>query len=728
MCAAPVPPVYRRHAGRWTALLLALALAGCGRSPSRAPQPNPPEGPAPAAESLAAAQRLGEVAPRPISGAMLAKVARANAASPGAAASPVPTPSRTRCATGKSFAVATAHPLATKAAEDTLARGGTAVDALVAASFMLTVVTPQSTGIGGGGFAIVWPGRSAATKSARAFALDFREQAPAAGRRAHYLGDDGRAVPKRSQRHGLAVGVPGYVAGLWALHRRWGKRPWAELVAPAVRVAERGFVMGPPVLDAASSVWDQLHPNAKVLLSRSGVPPKKGAVLRQPALGKTLRKIGVDGPKGFYGGAVAKDIVATVRQTGGHLSEADLAGYKPRWRAPLTGKVLAPWPGAPAGSGVTRPLTVYTMPQPSAGGAQLLTLFEQLADILALAKTDRCSDGSESIANLDTNPAATHALVEVMRRAFQLRLAFSGDTPTPAKTLDEVYPAKFRAQLRKTFDANKATKSTRLGTGRKLEGHANTSHVSIIDADGMAVSSTHTVNLLFGSGIVAPKSGVWLNNELDDFSFTLKDSNYFGLAGSKANLFRPGARPVSSMSPAIVVEPRGVALVIGSPGGTRIPTAVFQAAWRHLFAGQPLGPAVDAPRLHHQAFPDEVWVQEGEGVKRWKSALEKLGHKTVTKAPWCDVQAVARRWPAPQGKAAARCPRKPAAVRKPAFLRKIVKKEELGRALDKLTAAGAATKLFREAPPGMTPRCKAGNGQVYKAVSDVRGEGSAAAR
>ncbi len=634
----------------------ALLQPGCKAKPAPAA---PQEAPHTAAEAIAAVGHAGEQFGLNQMGVALALGVTSGAA--GAAptgrtvGAVIPTPARQRRATGSRDAVATAHPLATQAALQTLDAGGNAVDALVAASFVLSVVTPQSTGIGGGGFAIVWPGGGKP-----AHALDFREQAPAAGLRAQYLNEKGHAVAKRSRRHGLAVGVPGYVAGLWALHKRWGRRPWASLVTPAVAIAERGFVMGDAVVAAADATWKVLHPHAKALIGLRGAAPTKGAVLRQPALGRTLRLIGIDGPMGFYAGAVAADVVATVQAAGGHLSLTDLSSYAPRWRKPLVGRALG--------------LDVLTMPQPSAGGAQLVAMAELMDRFTgAGAQSGRNTGAKDAVRGrlrarksqpvvapgathlrLDptTQLSVAHALVETMRRAFQLRLAYSGDTLTPAAALDDVYPAAVRSKLASTFDPKRAT-PTPTGAGGKLEGHTNTSHVSIIDRDGMAVASTHTINLLFGSGIVAAKTGVWLNNELDDFSLTLTESNAFGLAGSKANLFRPGARPVSSMTPTIFLLAGKPALIIGSPGGTRIPTAVFQVAWRTLVAGQTLRAAVDAPRLHHQAFPDEVWVEAGVGEQRWRKGLRALGHRVVVKEPWCDVQAVRiRRGPAGQGRAA----------------------------------------------------------------------------
>ncbi|MCB9738417.1 MAG: gamma-glutamyltransferase [Deltaproteobacteria bacterium] len=600
------------------ALLLAssLCLGACGKSPQRAtttPAQAPPQ---------AAVPQDARGAPSAAVPSADAPAAATTTTAEPAKAPPGP-PLRTfalpqRAESGRT-AAATAHPLATRAAMRAIHAGGTAVDALVSATLVLSVVTPQSTGIGGGGFAIV------RTPDGKATAWDFREAAPAAGKREDYLGDDGKPVAQRSQRHGLAVGVPGTVAGLWALHQRYGKRPWAELCEPAIEAAERGFAIGTQLVEAADWVWDKLDPSAHAILAPGGVRLKAGEVLRQPALGATMRAIAEKGPEGFYAGAVAADIVATVQRKGGKLRASDLKEYAVREVEPLRGEAFG--------------TKVLTMPQPSAGGAQFLAMAEMLPIFLAAARGHhkRLTGEKPLPTGQQPGPIEAHALLEAMRDSFHLRLGFSGDPGKPARTLDDVYPKKARKRLRSLFSGERATPS---GKGElRAERHDNTSHVSIVDADGMAVSSTHTVNLLFGAGIVGATSGVWLNNELDDFAFDRDTSNAFGLAGSEANLFRPGARPVSSMTPVIASDKAGVRLVVGSPGGTRIPTTVLLVAWRALDLQQPLEQAVAAPRLHHQAFPDEAWI-EPDGAPIWQRTLEAMGHKVVVKRAWCNVQAV----------------------------------------------------------------------------------------
>lgn len=586
----------KRHLSLYLlAAALLLGSLGCKRAPTRA-EPPPQAAPTPAVAAPALPAPVSATSPADPPLIHFALKARA---------------------TGNSAAVATAHPLATRAATKAIFDGGNAVDALVAASFMLTVVTPHSTGIGGGGFAVVWPGNKG-----EATAWDFRETAPQAGLLADYLDEDGHAVAERSRNHGLAVGVPGYVPGLQALHKHYGKRPWAELVGPSVEAAERGFAIGEELAQAIDAVWPRFGVSERELLGKQGKAMKTGDILRQPALARTLRTIATEGAAGFSGGSVGAEIVAVVRARGGKMTAADLSGYQVRQVSPLRGPFLG--------------FDALTMPQPSAGGAQLLAMAEFTERFLP-----RPAKGAVSPAD---DPATLHALAEAMRRSFLLRFAYSGDTDKPAKVLSDVYPKRDRKRLGRTFNAKQASKSAAMvisgSTAGQREG-TNTSHVAIIDRDGMAVSSTHTVNLLFGAAILAPKSGVWLNNELDDFSFTLIDSNAFGLAGNKASLFRPGARPTSSMTPTIILDKGQPRLLIGAPGGTRIPTAVFLTAFWHLRAGLELQAASDHLRIHHQALADELWLEEGEIADKLVDAMTGLGHVVTRRAPWCNVQAIA---------------------------------------------------------------------------------------
>jgi gamma-glutamyltranspeptidase/glutathione hydrolase len=513
------------------------------------------------------------------------------------------------------YAVATAHPLATRAAEDALKAGGSAIDALVAASFMLTVVQPRSTGIGGGGFAVVWPGDGTPPR-----AWDFRETAPAATQVADYLDAQGHAIAKLSQRHGLAIATPGYVAGLAALHARYGRRPWGELVQPAAEVAARGYSLGRESAAAIVATLPDLDRTAQALLAPGGKPMKQGEILRMPALARTLERIAREGPDAFYRGPVAEDIVRTVQAAGGKITLEDLAGYRVREMAPLQGDAFGG--------------RVLTMPQPSAGGAQVLVMAEFYLDFAT--RTTK-------------HGPWFHEWAEAMRCAFLLRIAFSGDTDVPATNLDGFYPPTARQALKRAFSHVEATPSAaypvlRAPTRTLHQSAPNTSHVSIIDGRGMAVSSTHTINLYFGSGILTSESGVILNNEMDDFTFSLTDANAFGLVGSKGNLARPGARPASSMSPVVLLQEGRPTLVVGTPGGTRIPTTVAWVIhwWR---VNGNLEHAVGAIRIHHQAWPDRVEVEENSFGDQIGLRLGYARHVVERRPPWCNVQAVALECP-----------------------------------------------------------------------------------
>lgn len=521
------------------------------------------------------------------------------------------------------YAVATAHPAATRAAALTLERGGSAADAVVAASLVLSVATPQSTGIGGGGLAVVVP------RAGNPVAVDFRETAPAATRLADYLDDQQRHVAARSQHHGLAVAVPGYVAGLWELHQRWGRRPWAELVDYAIVAAEQGTEVTPQLAKAIALQWPTLNPAAQAVFGPRGTPLAAGDRLVWRSQGATLRAI-AENPQAFYGGAIAQELAAAAQGAGGRLTVADLQAYTVRVGPALSGTLFGH--------------QALTVPAPSAGGAQLLAMDSWFSDWQGTVAGTRPYTVDAGF--------ATHALVEAMRRSFVLRLAYSSDVPKTV--LDDVFPCADRQALGASFVAGKATPTGSLPhvgppptAAPALERHENTSHVSVVDREGMAIAVTHTVNLLLGSGIMTAQGGVLLNNEMDDFSYTTLDHNAFGLAGSAANLARPLARPVSSMTPMVLMQgpahkPGKPWMVVGSPGGTRIPTTVLQVIFRVAVLGQDLDMAVAAPRVHHQALPDAAWVEEGGEADAVAQALSDRGHAIQRKPAWCNVQAIVR--------------------------------------------------------------------------------------
>jgi len=532
----------------------------------------------------------------------------------------VPDASALKVARGRGGAVATAHPLATAAALKALEQGGNAVDAAVAASFVLAVVEPQSTGVGGGGFAVVHV-PALGDKHALARFYDFRESAPQLVTAADYLDEKEQPVPSRSQHHGLAVGTPGFVKGMEALHRAHGKLKWAQVVDPARRIADEGFAVSPRLSAAIAESVAFLSPAAKAIFMPGGRVPTAGDKLVQKQLALTLQLIRDNGADAIYQGPSADEIGNAVEKAGGRLGRRDLEAYRVRVKDPMRGKFFGN--------------DVLTAPPPSAGGAQLL----MASEMLGIYRLQELGEDSAD---------AWHLVAEVMRRTFALRLEFIGDE-SPAE-LPRLFAQKRAAELQASIDTSKATPSRSLASapapgpgGRDrtpFERHANTSHVSVLDGSGMAVATTHTINLRMGSGLIAGDTGILLNNEMDDFALSEKSLNAFGLAGSPLNLVRPGARPVSSMTPVIVLRDGKARLVVGSPGGTRITTAVMLVLLRRLVFDADIADAVDAPRIHHQMWPDQISVEKGRYPAAFLKELKVRGHDVGEAMPWCNVQAI----------------------------------------------------------------------------------------
>ncbi|HEY8947088.1 MAG TPA: gamma-glutamyltransferase, partial [Polyangiaceae bacterium] len=429
-------------------------------------------------------------------------------------------------------AAATEHPLATRAALDLIGKGGNAVDAVAAAALVAGVVNPVSSGIGGGGFALVYrPG------DAQPFVLDFRESAP--------LSLDPAAFEKATgpEARGQLVGVPGEVAGLYELARRFGKLPWADIVAPAERFARLGFATGAHLaraLGEPSAAQLGRDPSLKSLYFPRGKPLLQGHWVRNERLARTLRRISAEGPSAFYDGAIAAELAATARSAGGTLSVEDLRNYTVKERAPLRGE----WAGH----------TIFTMPPPSAGGLLLL----QTAGMLS----------AEELRQLGWNSGAyQHLIAEAFRASLADRLRHAGDPHHVRVDVARLLDAKRLAERRRALALDR-THTTGLFVTRE----AGTHHLSVTDGSGMTVALTTTVNRSFGAKLVAPDSGVVLNDQLADFTLP-SDTAGFGIAASP-NAPRPGARPVSSMTPTLAVRDGRAVLAIGGSGGPTIPTNV----------------------------------------------------------------------------------------------------------------------------------------------------------
>jgi len=523
-------------------------------------------------------------------------------------------------AASRQGAIATAHPLASEAGAEALRQGGTAADAAVAAALVLSVVENQSSGIGGGGFALVY-----VAKEKKVHVLDFREVAPAAATRDMFL-RDGKADPRLSRQGGLAVGVPGAVKGYAALARRFGRLPLSRLAEPAARIAERGFAARPKLARAAAEERACLLSDAaaarEFLLSGAGPGGEKRSPLAderltRPDLARTLRSLGGD-PERFYRGKLAERIAAAAQAGGGLLTAADLAAYRVREREPLWGSY--------------RGRRIATMPLPSAGGAVLLGLLQAL-------------EGEEPRAGGYRPVRFLHAFAEVEKRLFAARAGLLGDpdfVPGAESAVRElVSPA--RAALLRAQVGERATPSAQIpAAGGAPAGGSHTSHLSVIDAEGNAVSMTTTVNTPFGACLVVPGTGILLNSQMDDFDAAPGAPNAYGLVGTGANAVAPGKVPLSSMAPTLLFDGEGrLLLAVGSPGGSTIPSTVAQVIVHLVDDRMPLAEALGAPRIHHQWQPDAIQAEPQALDAATAAALQALGHEVRHRAaPFGNPQAV----------------------------------------------------------------------------------------
>jgi gamma-glutamyltranspeptidase/glutathione hydrolase len=505
-------------------------------------------------------------------------------------------------------AVATAHPLASQAAAEILRAGGNAADAAAAAAYALSVVENERSGLGGGGFALVWLEREK-----RVHVLDFREVAPAGARRDMFL-RGGKPDPALSRQGGLAVGVPGAAKGYAELARRFGRLPLARLVEPAARIAERGFPVGERYADAARESLACLRSDPaaarEFLVPGPGgerVPLAPGSRLVRRDLARTLRALGRR-PEAPYRGPLADRVAAAARAAGGVLAPADLAAYRVREREPLWGSY--------------RGRRIASMPLPSAGGAIVLGLLQAL-------------EGDDPRAGGFRDPAFLHAFVEVERRLFARRAALGDPAFAPgaeAAALEMIDPAIDRA-LRDEVGERAAPSPGPAPGGARPGG--GTSHLSVVDGEGNAVALTTTVNRYFGACLVVPGTGILLNDQMDDFEPAPGEPNAWGLRGSGANAVEPGKVPLSSMAPTLVFDPSGrVLLALGASGGSTIPSTVAQVILRVLGDGMPLDQALAFPRIHCQGPADEVVVEPFGLDGATARALEARGHALRFLARW----------------------------------------------------------------------------------------------
>ncbi len=514
----------------------------------------------------------------------------------------------------RSGMIASQEQVASRIGADILRRGGNAVDAAVAVGFALAVTLPRAGNLGGGGFMLV---HIAAT--GEQIAIDYRETAPAAATRDMFLGPDGKADANLSRNTGLGVGTPGTVAGLALAHERYGSGSFtlAELIAPAIALAEGGITVSDDLAMSLARAQARLagfpataaifYPGAKA------APPAAGATLVQRDLAHTLRLIAANGPRGFYEGKVAERIAAAVRETGGVMTAEDLAAYRPKLREPVRGTY--------------RGHEIVSMPPPSSGGVHVIQILKMLEGF------DLAAKGAGSAGHY-------HLLAEAMRRAYADRATYLGDpdfTDVPvAALIDDTYLAT-RAQ---DIDPDRAGRSSNIAAG-ELPGEESpqTTHYSVVDADGNAVSNTYTLNFSYGLGLVAAGTGVLLNNELDDFAAAPGVPNAYGLIGGEANAPAAGKRPLSSMSPTFVFRDGDLRLVTGSPGGSRIISIVTQTIVNMVDFGMNPAEAAAFPRMHHQWLPDVLQLERGVSPDT-VALLRAMGHEVTERRASGSVQSI----------------------------------------------------------------------------------------
>ncbi|TKC04290.1 gamma-glutamyltransferase [Pedobacter frigoris] len=514
--------------------------------------------------------------------------------------------------------VVSANPIASQVGVDILKKGGNAIDAAVAVQFALAVVYPNAGNIGGGGFLVY---RSALGESNT---LDFRERASINASRNMYLDSAGNPITDKSLYGHLAAGVPGSVAGMVAAHDKYGKLDWADLLEPAYRLAKNGF----PVttrqaaeLNGMKTLFSQFNPDGTALLKTDEW--EEGDLLVQEELSRTLQEIMNKGNSGFYEGWVADSLVKEMKRGNGVVSLEDLKNYKAVWRKPITGSY--------------KEYGVITMPPPSSGGIALLQLLKSVEGY----PLKRWGFNTDSTVQL---------IVEAERRAYADRAAYLGDPDyfkVPQGQLTD--PAYIKSRM-SGFNWNAATPSIVIKEGQMMDEHEETTHFSIVDRDGNAVSLTTTLNGSYGSCVVVKGAGFLLNNEMDDFSVKPGSPNMYGLVGGEANAIAPGKRMLSSMTPTIIEKDGELFMVVGTPGGSTIITSVFQTILNVIEFEKNMQAAVAAKKFHHQWLPDEVYIEDGALDSVALIKLQSKGYKIVPRGQIGRVDAILRtKWGYYQG-------------------------------------------------------------------------------
>ena len=492
--------------------------------------------------------------------------------------------------------VVTAQQLATRIGVQVLRDGGNAIDAAVAVGYALAVVYPAAGNLGGGGFMTLQ------LADGRRTFLDFREKAPLAARADMYLGADGNVVPGLSTRGHLAVAVPGTVAGLETALAQYGTMTRAALLAPAISLAEQGFPLEQGEVDLLRVATDDFRkdPASAAIFLNQGAPFEAGQTLRQPDLARTLRRIADDGARGFYQGPVAAALVASSQAGKGLLTQADLDQYRTRELKPVECDY--------------RGYRIVSAPPPSSGGVILCELLNVLEGYPLKDWGFRSAQ-------------AVHVQIEAMRHAYMDRNTYLGDPDFVNNPLERLLDKAYAAKIRGVIDPRKAGLSREIVPGSPPHEGSNTTHYSIVDRFGNAVGVTYTLNDWFGARLTAAGTGVLLNNEMDDFTAKVGVPNLYGLVQGLANAIAPGKRPLSSMSPTILAKDGKPVMVLGTPGGSRIITAVLHTILNVVDYGMNIQEAVDAPRFHQQWLPETTHLERFALSPDTQKMLEALGHR-----------------------------------------------------------------------------------------------------
>ncbi|OCG78311.1 gamma-glutamyltransferase [Gilliamella sp. Nev6-6] len=496
------------------------------------------------------------------------------------------------------------------AAQEILEKGGNAADAAVATAFTLAVTYPEAGNIGGGGFMTLW-------MEGKPYFIDYREIAPNKADRDMYLDDHKNVIPNLSLYSYKASGVPGTVAGMWAVHQRFGKLSWKEVMAPAIRFANEGFTVDKLLVKRYHEVESLAPANGHFKQYFGSM--QEGKLFKQPELGKVLMRIADQGSDGFYKGETAKLIAKQMQENAGLITENDLANYQAKWREPL----VANW----------QDMQIVTAPPPSSGGVGLIQLL--------LMKQNLANDFKNVKVN---SPQYIHLLAEIEKRVFADRAEYMGDPDFISVPVAKLIDANYLAERAKQVNpkAISITEQVKPGLNNNHE-KLQTTHFSIVDKWGNAVSNTYTLNGWFGSAVVIEGTGIILNNEMDDFSSKPGVANQFGVVSKDANAIEPNKRPLSSMTPSIFIKNNDVAMVIGTPGGSRIFTSIFQVVTNVFDNHMSLKAAMDTPRYHHQLLPTNlIFIErfQNKVPEDLKDKLKQMGYHFEQQDFSGDIQAI----------------------------------------------------------------------------------------